>query len=242
MSHHCRLVALSPQRNRSKEGSVRLDQDPMARGEHRGIPDRLGLRISKIPGEREVKSRGKRALGLLHRPREAMHDAAKAGWRPVLGDQGEQVFPRIGRTELLLGLRSSQLTRSAVNQDGFAKFGGQPHLSNKGCLLNPNLRIVEVVVIQTDLTNRDASPVERKAGQPAQGFAGGAGSLLGMNADACVDGWQSWAAGGTGDLQSLVHRSRAFANADGKNRLDPGGIGAAQNLVALRWGLGIKVE
>src|SRR5260370_42327769 len=107
MGHQRGLVALPPQRDRSEEGSVRLDQDPVARGEHRGIANRLGLRIGKVPGKREVKSGGERALSLLDRPREAEQDAAKAGRRPMVGNQYEQVLPGTGRTEFFLGLRSS---------------------------------------------------------------------------------------------------------------------------------------
>src|SRR6266851_7241096 len=242
MGHQRGLVALSPQRNGGEERSVRLDQDPVARGEHGGIAYRLRLRISKVPGKREVKSGGKRALGLFDRPREAVHDAAEAGRRPMFANHCQQVLPRVSLAEFFLGLRSGKLTGTTVDQDRFAKFGGQAHLGNKSLLLNPDLRVVEMVVVQADLANRDASLVERKAGQPVQGFAGGTGGLLGMNANARVDDRQPRATGCVGYLERLVHGRGAFADADCEDRLDTGSIGAAQNLVALSRSLGIKVE
>ena len=116
-----------------------------------------------------------------------MHDAAETGRRPMFANQRKQILPGVRFAKFLPGLRGGKLARTAVDQDGFAKFGGQAHLGDEGQLLRGNPGVVEVVVVQADLANRDASRIERKAGQPAQGFAGGAGGLLGMNPNACVD-------------------------------------------------------
>src|SRR3984893_11585264 len=201
MGHQRRLVSVTPQWDRSEEGGVRLDQDPVAGGKLRGIADRLGLWIGKVPGKREVKPGSKRALSLFNRAGEAVHDPAEAGPRPMFADQRKQVLPGVRLAKSLLGLRGSKLARTAVNQDRFAHVGGQPHLGNEGLLLRGNLWVVVVVVVEADLANRDASRIERKAGQPAQGLAAGARGLLGMNPRARVDDWQSRSAGCVGDLQ-----------------------------------------
>ena len=49
----------------------------------------------------------------------------------------------------------------------------------------------------------------------------------------------SSAGGGVGDLERLMHRGWAFADADGEDGLDTGGVGAAKNLVAV---FGVEVE
>ena len=140
-----------------------------------------------------------------------MHDAAEAGRRPVLGDEREQVLPCVGRAELFLGLRGGELAGAAVDHDGLAKLRRQCFIwAMKACLLDRNLGIVEVVVVEADLADRDAAWVGGEAGQLVQGFGGGAGGLLRMDAGAGVDRWQAGAAGRVGDLERLVHRRRGL--------------------------------
>ena len=60
-----------------------------------------------------------------------------------------------------------------------------------------------------------------------EGFGGGAGGLLGVDAGAGVDVGRSGRGGG-GDVEGLVHGVGAFADADGEDGVDAGGVGRAR--------------
>src|SRR5437868_15467594 len=63
-----------------------------------------------------------------------------------------------------------------------------------------------------------------------------------MNPHARVDGRQARAFRCAGDFERLVHRRRTLTNPNRQNGLDPGSVGAAQNLVSVRRSLVIEVE
>ena len=117
-----------------------------------------------------------------------MHDAAQAGWRPVFGDERQDVLPGIGRAELLLGLQGGQLARAAVDNNRLAKPRRELHLGDEGLLLDGDLGIVEVVVVEADLADGNASFMGGQSGQFFKGFEGRAGGLLRMDSCAGVDG------------------------------------------------------
>ena len=59
------------------------------------------------------------------------------------------------------------------------------------------------------------------------------GGLLGVDACAGVDVWESGPVGGVGDLEGLVHGVGAVADADGEDGVDAGGVGSAEDFVAV---------
>jgi hypothetical protein len=66
--------------------------------------------------------------------------------------------------------------------------------------------------------------------------------LLGVDAGAGVDAGQAGGGGAVGEVERLVHGVGAFADADGEDGLDAGGLGAAEDFVAVCWSLVVEVE
>src|SRR5215469_18830924 len=104
-------------------------------------------------------------------------------------DQRQQVFPGIGRTKLLLGRRDGEFIRSAMDGDGLARSSRDLHLRDEGGLLDGNLRILEMVIVQADLADREASWVGCKIRQFSQRFGSGTLRLLRMDACGSEDLW-----------------------------------------------------
>src|SRR5271170_4961273 len=171
-----------------------------------------------------------------------MHDPPEPGRHPVLADQGEDILPGIRRAELLLGLRSRKFAGAAVDDDRLLHLRREPHLGDKSLLLDRNLRIVKVVIVEPDLPDSDAAFVFGQHRQLFKSLRRSAGSLLRMNPRAGEDSWQAGPASVCGDLESLMHRSRALANPNGEDRLNAGIVGPAKDLVAVRWSLRVEVE
>jgi hypothetical protein len=59
------------------------------------------------------------------------------------------------------------------------------------------------------------------------------GSFLGVDACAGEDLGEAGAAGGGGDFEGLVHGGWPFTDSDGEDGVDAGGVGAAEDLVAI---------
>ena len=54
---------------------------------------------------------------------------------PVLGEEGEEVFPGVGRAEFFFGGGGGELGGAAVDEDGLAGGGGDLELGDEGGLL-----------------------------------------------------------------------------------------------------------
>ena len=162
-----------------------------------------------------------------------MHDAAQVVRRPVLVDQGEDVFPGIGGAVFFFGLRRGELRGSAVDDDGFAGFGGDVHLRGEGQLLGGDVGVFEVVVVEADLAYGDAFGVCGETGYLGEVGFGGVVGLLGVDACAGVYAGVVRAGGCVGEVERVVHEFGAFADTDGEDGFDVGCVGSAEDFVAV---------
>lgn len=93
-----------------------------------------------------------------------MHDAAEPVGLPVLGDEGEEIFPGVGGSVLRFGLRGGEPAGSAVDEDGLAGIGGDLHLRDESLLLGGNVGIVEVVIVKPDFADGDTARIGGESG------------------------------------------------------------------------------
>ena len=214
----------------------------MGGGELGGFADGLRFGVGQVAGEGEMEAGSEGALGFGNASGEAMHDAAEVVRGPVLGDEVEDVLPGVGGTEFLFGLGCRELAGAAVNEDGLARGGGDLHLGEEGLFLDVGGGVFEVVVIEADLADGDAAGVGGEGREFFQGFGGGAGSFLGVDSGAGVEGWESEVVHSVGDVEGLVHGAGAFADADGENGVDSGRVGSTEDFGAVCWCFGVEVE
>ena len=222
----------------SQEWGVGFDEEAVGGGCGCGFADGGGFGVGEVAGEGEVEASGDGFLGLGGGAGEAVHDAAEAGGGPVLVDEGEEIVEGgVGIAVLLelgFGLRGGQLGGAAVDEDGFAGDGSDLHLGDEGGLLDVGVGVVEVVVVEAYLAYGDAERVGGEAGEAFEGLWGGAGGLLGVDADAGVD-----AGVAVGDVEGTVHVVGTFADTYGEDGFDAGGLGACEDGVEV---LGVEVE
>jgi hypothetical protein len=113
------------------------------------------------------------------------------------------------------------------------------HLGDEGLLLDCRLGVVEVVVVEADFADGDATWIGGEGFEFRQGFVGCAGGLLRVNSDAGVEGWLVVTLRAGGDFEGLLHGGRAFADAYGQDGVDSCGVGSAENVFAV---FGVEVE
>ena len=243
------LVALAAVRDGGEEGGVGFYEDSGGGSEDGGLADGGGTGIGDVSCEGEVEAGGDGAVCLIDVAGEAVHDAAELERYPVLLDEGEEVFPGgIGAAEgleFLLGGGGGELGGAAVDEDGFACGGGDGHLGDEGGLLDVWEGVVEMVVVEANLTDGDAAWVGGEGGEPGEGFGGGAGGLLRVDADAGEDAGERGRVGGVGDVECAVHGVRAVADADGEDGLDSGGTGTGEDgfkVVGVGVEVGVRVD
>ena len=111
---------------------------------------------------------------------------------------------------------SSQAVAS-VDHDGFARIAGDTHLLDEHIALDVTRRVV-VVVIQSDLADRDDFRVRREFGKPSIGFAVGLRGIVRMHTNGRVNKWITVR---QADAHFEVRRS--VAGADRHHRFDAGG-------------------
>lgn len=114
------------------------------------------MRIGEVAGKGEIKAGVEGVSSLVDVAGETVHDPRESSRIPVLGDEGEKVFPGIGGAVLFFGLWGGELRSSAVDDDGLAGLGGDVHLGGEGELLGGDVGIFEVVVIEADFADGDA--------------------------------------------------------------------------------------
>jgi hypothetical protein len=234
MNHQGRLIPLPPVRNRSQKGRIRLDQNPISRSESRRLSNQLSFRVSEIPSEGEIEPQIERPASVINGAREAMHNAAQTVSPPVLINKRKNISPRISRTVLLLRLWCSQLRRPAVNDDRLAHARSNLHLRNKGPLLRRNVRIAEMVVVQTNLSNRNTARLQGQAFELSQRFSSSIVRLLWMNPRARINLRKILPIDRVRKIKRLMHLGRTFTDANSKNSFDPGRERANEDLIAFR--------
>lgn len=229
------LIALAAVGDRGEEGSVGFDEQTVEGDGGGGIADAAGGGVGEVPGERDVKAGGDRAEGVAWGAGEAVHDAGEAGGLPMLGDEGEEVFPGVGGAEAGLGGWGGELGGPAVEDDGLSGGGGEFELADEGGFLDGGVRVLDVVIVEADLADGEAEGVGEEAGEFFEGRGGGVGGLVGVNAGGREDPGEAGVAGegaGVGDLERPVHGVGAVADADGEDGGDAGGVRAAEDGVA----------
>ena len=109
----------------------------------------------------------------------------------MLTQQVEQVVPGgIGVAVLLetrLGVRPCEFAGAHMDRDGLADLGGGGELGDEGGLLDVYIGVAGVVIVETDLADREAERVARKLAQLAEGFGRGAVCFLRMDAGGGVE-------------------------------------------------------
>ena len=116
-----------------------------------------------------------------------------------------------------------------MNQDRLPHSRRNHHLSHKRLLLHLGLRILHVIVIEPNLTHRNAARSRSEFAQPSQSFRIGLRRLLRMNARARKDNRQLRSDRGLCNFECMVHLGRAFTNADRQNSADASGLRARQH-------------
>ncbi len=84
-----------------------------------------------------------------------MQDAGKASRRPLLFKHGEQVVRGVGWAETLFRGGDGKLAGAAVQDDRLARCCSDLHLRAESGFLRGDVGVVEMVVVQTDLTDGD---------------------------------------------------------------------------------------
>ena len=153
-----------------------------------------------------------------------MHDAGKAGGRPVFGDEAEQVGPGVGWLVLGFGGWDGQLAGAAVDRDGLACGGGDLELGDEGGVLRGDIGVVEVVVVEADFADGDAAWVGGKFFQFGEVFGGGLVGFLGVDAGGGVDLGVL-----VGEVEGYVHVVGAVTDADGEELVDAGRVGIGED-------------
>ncbi len=110
------LVSLAAAGMRSKEGGVGFDEDAVRRSALCDLLEDGALGVGEVAGEGEIEASREGALRLVCVAGEAVHDAGEAGGGPVLGDEGEEVFPGVTVSEraFTLALASSEVRQWMV--------------------------------------------------------------------------------------------------------------------------------
>ena len=98
-----------------------------------------------------------------------------------------QVVLGIGRAVLRFGFGRGEFARAAVDQDRLAHGDSNLHLRNECGLLGSDVRIVEMVVVETNLADGDALGLGHKLREFREGVGSGLVGLLRMDARAGVD-------------------------------------------------------
>lgn len=108
-----------------------------------------------------------------------------------------------------------------MDGDGLVKFRGDPHLREEGRLLHVRVGVVEVVVVEANLTDGDAAWVRGELFEAGKGFGCGLVRLLRVDADRGEE-----AQGGpcvlVGERKRAVHGGGPIADTDGQQRMDAG--------------------
>ena len=245
VSDQRRLVLLTAVRDGGEKWCVRLDQNAVGGRKGCNLAQAGGPGVGQVAGEREIKAEVERAPRLLDRAGKAVQDArrnfAAILWVPVRVQQLQQILPCVGCAELLPGLWRGQLRGAAMDEDRLAGCGGDLHLRDEGSFLHLGHGVVDVVEVEADLADGDASDALAEGGQQGKGFGGGLAGFLGVDAGAGVDLWEVGGVGGLSDVERVVHEGRAVANADGEDGADTGCVSACEDARELVCGDHVEV-
>ena len=224
LGHQGRLVALAAIGRGSEPGRVGFDQDAVEGHAGGHVAERLRLGIGKIAGKGEEEAQVERAPRLLPSAAEAVHDAAQAGWPPMLFENVEKIVPGVG------GL----VCPPAMDQDGPLARGGDFELADEPLALHV-ARGAFVVVVEADFAAGDDFGLGQKGVQLGQSVSS-AWVCCGDRCRRWRRAWGGWLLAPVefaADVERLVHLGRPFADADGEHRAHAGLQGAAEHGLAV---------